>query len=333
MLNVGSLPCNCWLAGGALLLDAQVDTVAALDCLLSAVVDLPWPALLLDQVPYADETWRAFRAAAGQAGLSVSVREHYQIGQVEIGHDWDVYKARLKGDHRRKLNRYVRKLDEAGGAELKVYREMTPEMVEDLTRRAFEVEDRSWKGDQKTSVLKSPSIFAHYVHEGQALANAGQLEIAFLEQRGRPMAFVWGYSGKGVFYTTKLGYDEEFAKFGPGQQLLLRLLQSFHADPARRLLDFAGPLASFHQVWTTRSYPVGPLLVATPKVLGRSLFHVYTQWQPRAKRLHQKLSASLASVRAAATSAIARTRSSLKLSPSTAQPAGPAATTDSDSYN
>jgi CelD/BcsL family acetyltransferase involved in cellulose biosynthesis len=300
ILSVGSLPCNCWLAGGALLLDPQTDTAMALDCLLSAIPDLPWPVLWLDQVSFEDGTWRTFRLAAERAGLSMSVREHFRIGQIDIGRDWEAYKARMKGDHRRKVNRYVRKLDDAGGAELKVYRDMGAEQVEELTRRAFEIEDRSWKGAGRTSVLKNPTIFAHYCHEAQALAKFGLLEIAFLEHQGRPMAFVFAYSAKGVFYATKLGYDDEFAKFGPGQQLLWRLLEEFHADPTRRLFDFAGPLVPFHQVWATRSYPVGPLVVATPKLLGRGLFHAYTQWQPRARQVQEKVSTVLQGLRAAA---------------------------------
>jgi CelD/BcsL family acetyltransferase involved in cellulose biosynthesis len=325
MLNVGALPCNCWLAGGALLLDPATDSAAVLDCLMSAIAGLPWPALWLDQVSYDDPIWQQFRAAAQRAGLSVSVREHYQIGQIEIGHDWEAYKSRLKGDHRRKLNRYVRKLDEVGGAELKLYRDMSPDQVVDLTRQAFEIEDRSWKGTEGTSVLRNSRIFEQYLVEGQALTRLKHLEIAFLEQQGRPMAFVYGYTAKGVFYSTKLGYDEEFAKFGPGQQLMLRLLESFHSDPARRLFDFAGPLASFHQVWATRTYPVGPLVVATPRLLGRGLFHVYTEWQPRAKRLQARFSASLASARAAMGTVKDRLYRTLNLTPGSPQPAASSA--------
>jgi len=304
VLNVGSLPCNCWMAGSALLLDSAVDTAAALDCLMPAIAELPWPLLWIDQVSFDDSNWQAFRAAAERADLAVSVREHYQIGQVEIGDDWEAFKTRkLKGDHRRKINRLVRKLDEAGGAELKIYRDMTPEQVDELLRRGFEVEDRSWKGAEGTSVLKNPAIFEQYRKEAQVLARLGLLELVFLENRGQPIAFVYGWNAKGVHFLAKVGYDESFAKFAPGQQLILRLLETYHADPAMRLLDFAGPFVDFHKVWTSRSYPVGPLVVATPRLLGRGLFHAYTQWQPRVKRLNQRVVASLQSLRAAAVSA------------------------------
>jgi CelD/BcsL family acetyltransferase involved in cellulose biosynthesis len=323
VLNVAALPCNCWMAGSALLLDPTVDTAAALDCLVSAIAELPWPLLWLDQVSFDDSTWQAFRAAAERAGLSVSVREHFQIGQVEIGDDWELFKSRkLKGDHRRKINRLVRKLDDAGGAELKIYREMTPEQVDELLRRGFAVEDRSWKGAEGTSVLKNPAIFEQYRKEAQLLARLGHLELIFLEHRGQPIAFVYGWNAKSVHFLAKVGYDESFAKFAPGQQLILRLLEVYHADPNMRLLDFAGPFVDFHKVWTSRSYPVGPLVVATPRLLGRGLFHAYSQWQPRVKRLTNRVAASLQSMRAAAVS-VGSTLS--RLVPDSSQPKTPSA--------
>lgn len=308
VLRVGSLPGDYWFSGGAFLFDPHADCASALDALMPAVNDLGWPLLWLTPVAYESAACRAIRSAAGRAGLSVSVREHFQIGEIEIGGDWEGYKARMKGDHRRKLNRYVRKLDEAGGAELTVHRDVSPEQAEELTRRAFEIEDRSWKGTEGTSVLRNPAAFGQYVREARALAARGQLEIAFLEQRGRPIAFIFGYSAKGVLYSTKLGYDEEFAKFGPGQQLMLRLLENFHADASRRRFDFAGPLVSFHQVWATGSYSVGPLVIGIPSLLGRSLFHAYTEWQPKVKRIRRRVAESLAGVRAAASAGTAKIR-------------------------
>lgn len=321
ILKVGSLPNNAWLAGGALLLDPQTDIPAALDCLFSGANELPWPLLWLDQVPFHDEMWSAFRFAAARAGLSVSEREHFQIGQIDIAGDWESYKTRMKGDHRRKLSRYIRKLEELGGAELKLFRPSSPDQAEELTRRAFEIEDRSWKGTEKSSVLKNASVFQHYCLEARALVPKGLLEIAFLEHQGRPMAFIYGYSAKGVFYSTKLGYDEEFAQFGPGQQLLWRLLENFHSDPTRRTLDFAGPFVQFHQVWTTRSYPVGPLVVAPPNLLGRGLFHAYTKWQPQVKRAKQRLSSSWANLYARASSRFQKVRRSWQNHVAQQQPA------------
>jgi len=299
-IKVGALPCNCWVAGGALLLDPTADAAAALDCLVSAIPGLPWPLLWLDQVPFDDATWQAFRAAIGRAGLAATTREHYQIGQVKIGDDWQKFLANMKGDHRRKITRLVRKLDEAGGSELKIYRQMSPEQVDELVRRGFEVEDRSWKAGEGTSVLKNPMRFEQYRREAQVLARLGHLELIFLEQRGQPMAFVYGWMAKRVHFMSKIGYDESFARFAPGQQLTMRWLETMHGELTERMLDFAGPFKDFHKVWTACSYPVGPLVVATPSILGRGLFHAYTRWQPRAKRARQRLAAAVQSVRAAA---------------------------------
>ena len=330
VLHVGSLPCNYWVSGGALMLDCSTDAAAALDCMVTAIEELPWPLLWLDQVAFDDSVWQAFRAAAARAGLSVSVREHYQIGQVEISEDWQTYTTqRIKGDRRRKLNRRIKMLEDAGGADLKIYRDIAPEQLDELVRRGFEVEDRSWKAAEGTSVLKNPAIFEQYRTEAKLLNRLGILELVFLENQGQPMAFVYGYHAKGVHFVTKLGCDESFAKFAPGQQLFYRWLEQLHAGADQSLLDFAGPLLDYHKTWTTCSYPIGTLVVASPRLFSRGLFHVYTQWQPRMKRLKQRISTSFQTLRTAAVSTGAKLGRVIHLNRPTPQAATDAAETES----
>jgi CelD/BcsL family acetyltransferase involved in cellulose biosynthesis len=299
LIRCGSLPGNCWGGGEMLLVDRNCDRDAVMNRLIGGLDRLPWPILSLGLVSHESTRWCGLIAAAERAGLSTAIETEDRIGQVAIEHDWPAYLARLKGDHRRSKMRYARKLDEAGGGTLDLLSEPAPDEIEPLLRRAFDVEDRSWKSEQGSSVLRMPGAFEYYCREARLLAQFGHVELAFLQHRGQTIAFDYGWSAKGVHYTVKLGYDDGFAKFGPGQLMVMRLLERLHADRSRRLLDFIGPLRSFHADWATSSYPVGRLTVATPGVLSGPIFRAMVQWKPRVKRLRQRLAAATQTWRSA----------------------------------
>jgi CelD/BcsL family acetyltransferase involved in cellulose biosynthesis len=314
LVPCGSLPGSCWGGGEMLLVDSDCDRDAVMSKIVGALGRLPWPILSLGLVSPESPRWSGFVAAAERAGLSTSIQTEDRIGQIAIQHDWPAYLARLKGDHRRSKMRYARKLAEAGGGTLEIGIPRSPDEIEPLLHRAFEVEDRSWKGEQGSSVLKQPGVFEYYCREARLLAEYGHVELAFLQHRGQTIAANYGWTAKGVYYTVKLGYDQTFARYGPGQLMIMALLERLHADRGTRLVDFIGPLRSFHADWATSSYPVGRLIVATPHLLGGSMFRALVQWKPRVKRFQQRV--------AAASRALLRTTR-----PATTQPANEAAPT------
>lgn len=289
LVNVGALPSNSWSTSGDLLLDPATDIDAVLDLLVLAFNRLPWSLLWLEQVAFEKPHWQAFQAAMIRAGLSVDARQLYQVGQVEISDDWQAYEATRSKNLRHSCRRQARRLEQAGGAKLEIYSEIPASQVDTLVLHGFEVEDRSWKGTAGTSVLKAPGIFEFFRREASQLAEWGQLELVFLMHRDQPIAFEYAWNSKGVHFMPKVGYDEAYAKFGPGHQLKMRLLERLHNDPQYRLVDFHGPLVPWSERWATCSYPVGRVVATTAHPLSQKLFHIYTKWQPRLRQFHQKL--------------------------------------------
>ena len=288
MIHVAAMPTNCWSCCGDLLLDPDVDADAALDVLVKGIAELDASLLWLEHVALEAPAWQKLFAACRRAALGVSLREQYRIGVTEIGSDFEHYESTRKGDHRRSRRRYARLLDAAGGARLELVQPAAAD-VRDLMLRGFEVEDRSWKGAAGTSVLQTPGIFDYMVLEARQLAQWNQLEICFLEHDQKTIAFEYGWRAKGVHYMPKLGYDDDYSRFGPGQQLIMRLLERLHADPSCHRLDFWGPLMPWSESWSTSSYSVGRAVIATRQALGRGLFRAYDDWQPRLRGLSQKL--------------------------------------------
>ncbi len=279
LLPAACLPVSPWWTSGELLLDAEADQPAVLELLTAGLSQLPQPLIWLDAVRFAAPRWQAFLRAVERAGLPYSVQQQALIGQVEIDHDWEDYQARWSKGHRRQMTVARRKAEAAGGVQLKFYDRVSPNEVERLVRAGFEVEHRSWKGEARGSVLSQPGMLEYYVEQARRLAAAGCLTLAFLEHGGEPIAFEYGMSAKGTYYSYKVGYDEQFAEFTPGQLLRFKLLERFHSDPTRTLVDFAGPLSRATASWSTRTELVGRIVIGAPTLAGRLLAGIYRTWR------------------------------------------------------
>jgi CelD/BcsL family acetyltransferase involved in cellulose biosynthesis len=280
-LAVGALPLCEWTSGGDLLLDPQCDVPSALDRLARGAAQCRWPLLWCDDVPRDEPRWQQLADALSRAGWSVDFRDGGKTAQTVINHDWASYVASLRGDFRRTRNRCARRLEEHGPTELVVHRPTHPADVDNLIRVCFEVEDRSWKGTAGTSVLKNDGMLEFFQRQARLLAAGGFLEIVLLEHAGAPIASVYVWSAKGMRITAKLGYDESFRQFGPGQDMMMRYLKRLHADPDSHIVDFWGPLMQWSLDWSTRVYTTSRLVAAPPRLFSRGLFRAYSHVKRR----------------------------------------------------
>jgi CelD/BcsL family acetyltransferase involved in cellulose biosynthesis len=287
IVELGASPSNCWSICGELLLDPDCKTAAVLDVLVAAIRKLPWSLLVLTEVPFDNPNWQALFAAARRAGMPCHQQLSFPIGEHEIGHDWSAYEATWSGNRRRQLHKAVRRASTEYGARLQTYFPTSAQEVRELLQRGFEIEDHSWKGQDGTSVLRSPGMFDWYCRQCEQLAAWGQAEIVFLETAaGEPMAFEYGFRAKGVYFSQKLGYNPTFSACSPGQVLRYHQFLAYHADPSMSLVDFRGPLIEANARWSTRTYPIGRVLMA-PRLLGRVALRGYQTLQPWVQRLRR----------------------------------------------
>ena len=287
LLPAACLPVSPWWTSGELLVDDAADQAAALDCLIAVFARLRQPLVWLDAVRFAAPRWHALLAAIERAGLPASVEPQAFVGQVEIEHDWDDYQARWSRGQRRKLRSAHRQAEAAGGVQLRVERPSQPRDVAELVQAGFEIEHRNWKGAAGSSVLSQPGMLEFYVEQARRVAAADCLELAFLEHRGQAIAFEYGLAAKGTYFSYKIGYDERFAELTPGLLLRSMLIERFHADPERQLVDFAGPLTRATASFSTRVEPVGRIVVGAPSFAGRWTSAIYRGWR-RALRTGRK---------------------------------------------
>lgn len=284
VVDAGALPLNEWSSSGDLLLDATARTETVLDLLVAAIVDLPWQLFWLDEVAVDAPRWKAFLAAVARAAMAAHYQEQGRIGRIEIDHDWDAYKHRWSRKHRQQMARHARRLAERGEVQLRLLSQLAPEEVEGWMRRGFEVEDRSWKGRAGTSVVRTPGMLDFFTRQAEQLARWGQLELAFLECGGQPIAFSYGLRAKGVYHSLKVGYDSRYASYSPGQLLRYYLYRQFFGDPWRRAIDHM-TFSEAHQKWQPTTYCVGRLVIAPRRLLARAVLHAYRHCWPYVRRL------------------------------------------------
>ncbi len=284
VLPVGAQATNCWTEGGALLVDAHAPE-GTMALVAQGLCGLNWPLLSLDDINAGDQWWGDLRQQLTHSQATTHTVPRFHNGLIDITHDWDGYVAALSGNHRSAVKRSLKKLRKEGDVRLQVHSELVFKDIEPLLHTAFEIEDRSWKGEAGTSILRSPGMFDYFLRQSQQLAQWGQLELLFLTLSGQAIAFEYCYHAKGVIGSHKIGYDARFSKFGPGRLLRYLQLERYFADPQRRLLDTMGILCEAKAKWCTRSQEINRLMVAPRGLAATAIMQGYKHVWPRVRNL------------------------------------------------
>lgn len=288
-LRRGGLTGNTWALCGDFLLDGTADEERVCGALAGGLNEVPWPLVCLAPVAYESRRWRLLVAAAAARGLSTIVVPSDWVGQVRVTDHWDDYRAQWSGNHRRYLRKAQRRAEETGALSLEVHTALSPAEVETLMQRGCEIEDRSWKNGAGTSILRSPEMFAWYLEQARRMSDDGHLQLSFLKYSGQPIAFEYGFRAKRTYFSPKVGYDAEYARFSPGQLLRAMLLERFFAGRDVDLVDFWGPLSEATAKWITGRYPVGKIWIAPRRVLSRAALVGYAALRPSWRRLRSWL--------------------------------------------
>lgn len=260
---------HAWSNCGELLIDPDADRASIATGLVEGLRGLSCALLLLRFVRVESPGWQALVQAVAQAGGAAFAHRTHEVGRVRLPADFEAYLASLSSNHRRHMRKAERRIEREGGAELRILDRLAPEEVRPRLEEGFAVEDRSWKGEAGTSVLRTPGMLDYYVRQAEILAARNQLRLAFLDHLGKPIAFIQGWWAKNTFLTPKIGYDASFAEYSPGQVLFHRMFQAQASLPEPGVVDFDGPLAESTRQWTTETYAVGHAILSCRRVTGK----------------------------------------------------------------
>ena len=173
--------------------------------------------------------------------MSLDIRDQCEIPCVSIGHDWAAFQKTRPGNHRRSRQRHS--LGCRGRRPLGIRAAVG--IFPAWRFQSCSARGSAWKtkAGRASAVRRSwrvPGILDFFEQEARCLARHGHLCLHFLRLDGRPIAFCYTWRSKGCYFLVKTGYDAAYSKFGPGQQLIMCMLERIHKDPGCDLFNFWG---------------------------------------------------------------------------------------------
>lgn len=277
-------PNNAWMQTGALLIDRQLATTESIRDLAAQIRDLCGSFVTLD---WADNTdgIQQLMDELKKAGCYCIQEEQLTTGFIKLEGDWETFFAKRSKGFRKKVRAGMRKLNEVGEVGFERHAEFrSREHLESLVDAALEIEDLSWKGRNGSSLNSNPVPRSVFLKTLADLADDGFLEIQFLTVNGRRIAFDIGFRAHQTYYSYKISFDPEFARFSPGQLLTYLQVREWFANGQVKVVDTIAELTEATGKWCDQVKTRYRFIVAT-RFHSILLLRLYERLKPVAKRL------------------------------------------------
>ncbi len=282
---VYELPSNCWASCGDLLIDREADVPAVLDVLLDGLVADGVSLTMFDEIALESPQWRAWRNTLQRRAAGVRITGERPVGVVDILYDWEKYQASWASKYRNALKRSHRKLLQHGTVSIQRHRDLSDQQLTELMQTAFDIENRSWKGEHGSSILATPGMSEYMLAEALFVLENGYLDLWFLCLDDVPIAFEYCHLSKGICFSHKIGFDPQFRELGPGRLLKMYQLERYHEDPSCQLLDTLGFFTESKAKWATRTYEVGRIYASICGSISGLMLRGYSLAQPLIDRI------------------------------------------------
>lgn len=202
--------------------------------------------LFFGRLPSESPTIDAIRRAYRRGW--VVVRPQASTPFIPLDESWSAPESKISSRRRSDFRRSQRQAAELGEVSAEI---LTPsaQEVDPLLDLAFDVENRSWKGEQGTALARDAARAAFYRRYARQAANRGQLRIGLLRIGGQTAAVQISVVQSAALWVLKVGYDPQFQKASPGILLMVEQIKRAVAEGLASY-ELLGTVEPWIQVWT-----------------------------------------------------------------------------------
>lgn len=254
------------------------------------------PGLVFTHLSLEGAFHAALTRAVAAAGHQVIEVERHQRASLAGGSDGACFvRDHISRKRRKEWARQLRRLTETGEIRMSFARGAE-------ARAAFAdfvvLEASGWKGRQHSALVQDRAVlhFAERMVDG--LADSGQIVVERIDRGGQAVAMLVCLGAEGHWVTWKTAYDEAFAPYSPGAQVMLRATTRFLDEGDLVEVDSLAvedhPL--MHHLWSGRrtigtvvvGFPA-PLRLPTSVRLAAAEIGLYMRLRRNARRLKERL--------------------------------------------
>ena len=147
-----TLTANEWNNCGELLISSNANTDEIIKLIVSELQQVG-DVLELDLIQIDSKRWQALANCLTETQQSLEISRVKRVGVIDIGDDWNRYFQCLSGNHRSAVRRSEKKLHKNGTVQLLRLANPEGEALQTWMNQAFEIENRSWKAANGSSIL------------------------------------------------------------------------------------------------------------------------------------------------------------------------------------
>jgi len=143
-----------------------------------------------------------------------------------------------------------------------------------MWKEFLRIEDSGWKGENGTSILKTPPQYRKYYNDFvKLLSLTDDLHLYFLELDEKYIAGAFGYTAGDVFQYVKIGYDEEYQALSPSNMLFLYLMQHIQENhkEIKRIHFFPYDDTGYKARFANEEQQFSEIMIYNNNIMGMSL--------------------------------------------------------------
>ena len=258
---VWSLTRNCWADAGELLLDPEYPSQDLCEALVSVLGKGVWSLLKLETTATETPRWQSFIGTLRSNGHRLRESVGDAIALTDVLNDWPAYQASWSGNHRAAVKKGIKRLRSMGDLQAECFRTGEETELNSILEACFLLEDRTWKGESGTSIIKS-DMQDYFRNEARIMMQNDMLHLWQLKLDGQLIAFEYCPVAKGVVYSNKISFAPEHSRNSPGNVLRFFQHELYQQQSQYHLFDMMGITCKNKAKWATRAYATGNITAA-----------------------------------------------------------------------